>query len=257
MLITLISGVLFYKNLTQISVGKNMLKLDLDELRMINLQMNNTAFYIRKNINSDLSDLKNESARARELGSLINDINKSAPELKASVEKIRAHFKKKVEQMEKFELAIRDLRSSVNSLIPTYNELDKNNIKFVLDKKDFYRECVLDAYMYLSFSHKENEHRIMEDQKILGQIINYAQEPNPELQKFSKHMDVIYSRVKEIDYYLLDLKEDTIAADVKIIAKYYQDSKEEQAEQNENLLTFMFAAIGIYLSFVIFIIRKT
>jgi hypothetical protein len=257
MLITLISGVLFYKNLTQISAGKTALKLDLDELRSINLQMNNTAYFIRKNINSDLTDLHEESARVKELIALVNDINKNAPELKASVIKIRGHFEKKIIQMEKFELAIKDLRASVNSLVPTYNELDKKNIKFVLDKKDFYRECVLDAYMYLSFSHKENEARILEDQKVLSQIISYAETPNLDLQKFSKHIDVIHGRVKEIDYYLADLKEDTIAPDVKVIAKYYQDSVEEQNEQNENLLTFMFAAIAIYMGFVIFILRKT
>ncbi|MBY0415151.1 MAG: hypothetical protein K2Q18_13350, partial [Bdellovibrionales bacterium] len=247
---------LFYKNLTQISVGKNSIKLDLDELRTINLQMNNTAFYIRKNINSDLNELQVERSRVKELTELVSDINKNTPELKASVDKIRSHFEKKRAMSEKFEAAIKDLRSSVNSLIPTYNELDKKNIKFVLDKKDFYRECILDSYMFISFSHKDNEMRLAEDQKILSQIINYAQEPSPELQKFAKHLDVIHVKVKEIDYYMNDLKEDAIAPEVKVIARFYQDSIQEQNEQNENLFTFMLAAIGIYLAFVIYILRK-
>lgn len=257
MLITLISGVLFYKSLTQISMGKNSLRLDLDELKTINYQLNNTAFYLRKNLNSDLSELQDERNRVNELMNLVNDIPKNTPELKTSVEKIRAHFKKKSEQLTKFDLAIRDLRSSVNSLIPTYNELEKNNIKFVLDKRDFYRECILDAYMFLSFSFKENELRISEDQKILGQIISYAQAPNPELQKFAKHMEIIHLKVKEIDIYLSELKEDAIRKDVALIAQFYEDSVRDQNAQNENLLTFMFAAIGIYLAFVIFIIRKS
>jgi DNA repair exonuclease SbcCD ATPase subunit len=257
MLITLISGVLFYKSLTQISLGKNALRIDLDELKTINLHLNNTAFYLRKNLNSDLSELQDERSRVNELISLVNDIPKNTPELKNSVEKIRKYFKNKSEQLAKFDLAIRDLRSSVNSLIPTYNELEKNNIKFVLDKRDFYRECILDSFMYISFSHKENETRISEDQKILGQIISYAQQPNPELQKFAKHIEVIHSRVKEIDFYLAEFKDDAIANDVKLIAKFYEVSVQDQNAQNENLLTFMFAAIGIYLAFVIFIIRKS
>ena len=256
MLITLISGVLFYKNLTQISVGKTMLKHDIDELRSINLQINNKAFALRKNLNSDLNELQNENARIKELLDLIYDINKNTPELTISVEKIRNHFQQKQEFIEKFEAAVKELRSSVNSLVPTYNELDRNNIKFTLEKRDFYRECLLDAYMYISFSHKDNEMRILEDLKVLGQIINYSKTPDPIIQKFAGHMEVIHKRVKEIDYYLDNFKEDTISSEVKIIVKYYQDSLNEQNEQNENLLTFMFVAIGIYIFFMIFFLRK-
>lgn len=257
MLITLISGVLFYKNLTQISVGKNLLKLDIDELRSIDLTVNNTAFYLRKNINSDLSELNAEKVRIKEILDMVFDINKSSPELKSSISKIKSHFEEKLKTMDKFETAIVELRSHVNSLVPSYNDLQKKNIKFEVDKRDFYKESVLDTYMFLSFSHKENEMRLSEDQKILGQIISYAEAPNPDIQKFAEHLEVIKKRVKEIDYYLLEFKDKSIASEVKVIAKYYQDSIQEQNEQNENLLTFMFAAIGIYLLFMVFILRKT
>ncbi len=257
MLITLISGVLFYKNLTQISVGKNLLKLDIDELRSIDLTVNNTAFYLRKNLNSDLSELNSEKVRIKELLDLVYDINRSDPELKVSISKIKSHFENKLKIMDAFEIAVRELRSNVNSLVPSYNELDKKKIKFELDKKDFYRECVLDAYMFIAFSHKENEMRLTEDQKVLGQIISYAEVPNPDIQKFAEHLEIIRKRVKEIDYYLVEFKQKSIASEVKVIAKYYQDSIKEQNEQNENLLTFMFAAIGVYLLFIIFILRKT
>lgn len=257
MLITLISGVLFYKNLTQISVGKNLLKLDIDELRSIDLTVNNTAFYLRKNINSDLTELNAEKVRIKELLDLIYDINRSDPELKASISKIKSHFENKLKMMDSFEIAIKEMRSHVNSLVPSYNELDKKKIKFELDKRDFYRECVLDAYMFISFSHKENEMRLTEDQKILGQIISYAETPNPDVQKFAEHLEIIRKRVKEIDYYLIEFKQKSIASEVKVIAKYYQDSIQDQNEQNENILTFMFAAIGVYLLFMIFILRKT
>jgi DNA repair ATPase RecN len=256
LLITLISGVLFYKNLNQISVGKNLLRLDIDELRSINLQINNTAYYLRQNLNTDMTEFENQMVRVGELVALVNDINKSSPELKSSVEKIRTHFQKKIEVMKKYETAVKELRASANSLMPTYNEMEKLNIKFVLDKRDFYRECVLDAFMFISFSHKDNESRITEDQKILGQIISYAQSPNPVLQKFASQMDVIHHRILEIDAYLLGMREDTISPEVKIIAKYYQDSMIEQNEQNENLLTFMFVSMGFYLVFMIYILRK-
>ena len=257
LLITLISGVLFYRNLAQISVGKNMMSLDIDELKTIDLQINNTVFYLRQNLNSDLSEMQSEKNRIKELQELVTDINKSSPELKASVDKIRTHFQEKTKILDSFEKAVVELRSSVNSLLPTYTEMEKKNIKFVLDKKDFYRECLLDTYMYISFPHKDNEMRVSEDLKVLGQIINFATTPSPEIQKYSNHIETIQKRVKEMDFYLTKLKENSIQKEVKIIAKYYQDSVEEQNEQNENLLTFMVVAIGVYLVFMILLLRKS
>ncbi len=255
-LITLVSGVLYYKNLTQISVGKNLIRLDIDELKSIDQQVASTAFYLRQNLNSDLSDLQSEKVRIKELQELVNDINKSSPELLTSVTKIRTHYQAKLKTLDAFERSIVELRSSVNALLPTYTEMEKKNIKFVLEKRDFYRECLLDAYMYISFPHKDNEMRVAEDLKILGQIINFASTPSPEVQKFSGHMEVIQKRVKDISRYLTSLKEDSVQNEVKIIGKYYQDSIEEQNQQNENLLTFMVVAIGVYLIFMILLLTK-
>lgn len=233
-----------------------MLKLDIDELKSINLQVNNTVLYIRKNLNADISELQRESVRINELLDLVNEINKNTPELKISVEKIRLHFQKKQKILTQIESAIKEIRTSVNDLIPSYNELEKNNISFTHEKRDFYRECLLDAYMFISFSHKENEMRIIEDQKILGQIINYANAPNPLIQKFANHIETIHKKTKEIDHHLESFKEDTINEEVKIIARYYQDSIYEQNKQNESLITFMFVAIGVYLIFMVLILRK-
>lgn len=256
LLITLISGVLFYKNLTQISVGKNFIKLDIDELRVIDQQISSTAFYLRLNLNADLTDLQSQKIRLKELQELINDINKSSPELKASVAKIRTHFQNKLHTLESFERSIIELKASVNSLLPSYAEMQKKNIKFVLEKRDFYRECLLDAYMYIALPHKDNEMRVDEDLKILSQIINFASTPSPEIQQFFGHMEIIRKRVSEIGHNLSGLKEDSIRNEVKIINKYYQESLEEQNQQNENLLTFIFIAIGVYLIFMIFLLKR-
>lgn len=257
MLITLISGVLFYKNLTQIEAGKNVLKFDFDDLRTVDSQVANTAFYLRKNLTADSSELSDEIVKVNELVGLIHDINRSTPELAESVKKIKAHFESRLKQLKRFEIARADLSDSVAALLPAYNELEKKNIKYTLDKRDFYRECILDAYMYIASSHKENEMRVLEDQKILGQIISFSNTTNEDLVKYQKHLDTIHKRVKEIDVILKELKEANIAPEMKIIAKYYQESVEAQNEQTENILKFTMAAIGIYLLFMIFILRKT
>lgn len=257
MLLTLISGILFYKNLTAIGPTRSVLKVDFDEMRTLDLQVYSTSQYLRKNLGADVSEIKDQKNRIAELLDILNDVNKNTPELKSSIEKIKIHFKKKLKGMDAFEVALLDLRSNVNQLMPSYYEMEKKKIQFVLDKRDFYRECLLDSYMFISFSHKENENRILEDLKILGQIISYSSEPNKDVQKYFDHISTIHKRVKEMDSIMKNFREDSIASEMKIIAKYYQENMETQNEQNENLLTFMFAAIGIYLLFMIIILRKT
>lgn len=256
LLITLISGVLYYRSLTQISLGKNSSTLDIDELRTIDLQISNTAFSLRQNLNGDLTELQEQKVRLKELQELITDINKSSPELKSSVDKIRAHFQAKQKSLNTFEEALTEARNNINLMLPAYNEMEKKNIKFVLDKRDFYRECLLDIYMFIAFSSKENQNRVSEDLKVLSQIVNFATTPSPEIQKFSRQMETISIKIKQIDNILLDLKEVSIQKEVKVIAEHYQDSMQEQNKQSENLLTFVVVAIGIYLVFMIFLLLK-
>ena len=255
-LITLISGVLYYKNLTQFSVGEITSKLNIDELRTIDLQIASTAFYLRQNLNSDFSDLQTKKLKINELQKLLNTINKTSPELLPSVTKIRAHLENKLKVINDFELSIVRLKESVNALLPLYTEMEKKNIKFILEKRDFYRECLLHIYMFISFPNKDSEIRILEDQKILGQILNFSTSPSPEIQKFSTHIQVIQNNIKEINSNLTMLKEDTIENEVKIIEKYYQSNSQEQVLQNENLLNFMIAAVALYLIFMILLLRK-
>ena len=255
-LISLVCGVYYYKNLTQLSKRVDSLKLDIDELRTIDQQISNTSFYLRQNLNSDSSDLKSEKLKITNFQKLLSTVKKSTPELQTSLAKILLHFEFKIKTLEDFENSILKLRTSVNALLPIYDELEKKNIKFILEKRDFYRECLLDIYMYISFPYKDNEMRVSEDLKVLNQIINFATSPSPEVQKFASHMEIIQTSIKEINNSLTMLKEDSIQSEVKIISRYYQDSIEDYNLKNENILTFMMIALGIYLVFMILVLIK-
>jgi hypothetical protein len=256
LLLTLITGMLFYKNLSQIGSSRSSLAIDFDELRLIDQEINTSAYYLRKNFNSDTEEILIQATRIKELLDIINDLNRNSPELKFSVDKIKHHFDEKQKLAIKFNKDILELRKSVLGIAPAYNDLVKNNINFILDKKDFYRECVLDLYMFIAFSHKENEGRILEDQKILGQIISYSTVPNPFIQKFSSQVDQIHLKVKETDKILKAFKDSSINEEMTIVSKFYQESIQTQSKQNENLLTFMVIGILIYLVFMIFILKK-
>lgn len=256
LLLTLITGILFYKNLSQIGASRSPLDIDFDELRYIDQEVNTTAFYLRKNLNADTQELSSHGSRIKELLAIINDINKNSPELKFSVDKIKAHFDAKEKSISQYVLALEELRKNTQALLPAYNDLVKNNIKFMVDKKDFYLESLLDIYMYLSFSHKENELRLQEDQKIMGQILNFAAAPDPFVKKFATHIENIHLKIKETDQILMNFKETTINEEMSIVSKYYQESIKAQSQQNENLLTFMVVGILVYVVFMIFLLKK-
>jgi hypothetical protein len=256
MLITLISGILFYKNLTQIGSSRNLLKLDFNELRTLDLKIKIYSLQVRYDLNADFSELQEQKLKIDEISDLLSNVNKNSPELNGSIKKIKKHYKDQQIKIELYLKALIELRDAVNSLIPAYNQLEKNNLKYILDKKDFYRECVLDSYMFLAFSHQDNENRLKEDIKILSQIVNYADLPSPFLQKFSKSLENIRWRVKDLDKIGSDFKETNITSEINIISKYYEEILVTESKQNENLLTFVLFAVGIYLIFMIFILRK-
>ena len=257
LLLTISSGLLFYKNLFLLESPNTGSKVDFEELRYTDLQVNATAAMLRKNLNADSAILEQEITRIKELMNIITDVNKSTTELTNSVTKIQNYFDHKVLDMKHFKEALVDLKSSINSLNPEYNTLVKNNIRFQVDKKDFYRECVVDALFYVTLSSKENEERLLEDKKIIGQILSYANVPNPFVQKFGNHIDTILSRTKELDKLTESFNTDSsISKEMTIVGQYYREAQNSKARDGEVFLTMVFIAIVLYLFALVVILKK-
>lgn len=260
LMLTICCGLMFYRSLFSLDIHKSVQKLDFEELRSLDLQINSSVYYLRKNINSDTSELEGEILRINELMAIINDMNITSIEMSTSVDRIKTYFADKQQKLVRFQKALKELRTNVNQLVPHYNELSKNNIKFSPDKndkRDFYRECLLDVYMFISFSHKENETRVVEDLKIMGQIINFAEVPNPLIVKYSQTIEGIHRSVREIDKLVTGLREFGINKEINIIARSYQENSFTRERDNENFLRLLFAAFFFYLIAMIIIIRKT
>jgi hypothetical protein len=256
MLITLISGVLFYKNLTQINPNSNVLKVDFDELRSIDQDILNASLQLRLNFQNRQIEMSNELNRTKEFMALVESINRVSPELKDSVFKILNHFKDRIDRMYELTSTLSDLKSNLQYLHPLSNEIEKKNIKYQLNKRDFYRECLIDAYMYVAHPHKDYENRLEEDVKILSQIVAISSAPMNEVKSYLSKLEGVLHNTKKADLILNKLSNNSIETEMKIIAKHYAETLEIQNEQNENLLTFMFFAIGIYILFMIFILKK-
>lgn len=257
LLLTISSGLLFYKNLFLMESPGLTGKVDFEELRVTDLQINATASMMRRNLSNDSQSLDAEIDRIKELLNIVTDVNKSTEELANSVKKIQSYFNHKVADAEKFQVALKDLKIAVDGLNPEYNELIKNKISFTVDKRDFYRECVVDALFYVSNPHRDNEARLIDDRKILGQILSFAKAPNPLVQKFTNNIDVIAKRTKEIERILDSFNKDSsISNEMAVVGKYFKESQDARSKDGEIFLSMVFGAIVLYLICIIFVMKR-
>lgn len=257
LLLTMSSGLLFYRNLFLQDTLGTAGKIDFEELRYTDLQINASAAMLRINFSADSEVLESETVRIKELLNIVTDVNRSSPELNRSIIKISEYFNKKIEKIAIFKSDLLELRKAVNSLNSAYNDLNQSKIKFSVDNRDFYRECIVNALSYISFPDKDNEARVNEDLKILAQIINFANSPNPKIQKFNSLIDTISRKTKNLDKSLEVFNSiNSITPELNIISKYYAESQQSNTRDGEFFLTMVFAAILLYLISVILIIRK-
>ena len=257
LLLTISSGLLFYKNLFLLDSPFPGGKVDFEELRYTDLQINSAVALARLNLNADSTQLEIEVTRLKELLNIVTDVNKSTPDLRGSIKRIKTFFDLKILDLNKFQTGIKELKLAVDNLNPTYNELVTNKIKFSLDNKDFFREAFIDALSYVLFTNKDKEVRLSDDKKILSQILNYAKSPNPSVQKFSTYIDIILKRSKEIESLTGSFyKDNSINNDLTIVGKYYRESENSKTQDGEIFLTMVFGAIVLYLIAVVLIIKK-
>ncbi|MDO9183225.1 MAG: hypothetical protein Q7U04_12500 [Bacteriovorax sp.] len=257
LLLTISSGLLFYKNLFLLdSIGQGG-KIDFEDLHSADLHANATASMLRLNLNSDVTPLDTEITRIKELLNIVTDVNKSTPELSASIVKIQSYFDKKIADITIFQSSLRELKKAIDTLAPSYNELMKNKIKFSVDNKDFYRECMLDSLYYVSSASRENELRLLEDKKILSQILSFANSPNPIILKFSNNIETILKKTKDIDDQIsLFNKDNSINSELATVGAFYRESQNSKTHEGEVFLSMIFGAIVLYLITVVVILRK-
>lgn len=257
LLLTLSSGLLFYKNIFTLGSTTASSKIDFEELRIVDLQINATAASMRKNLSLDNTRLEEETNHLKELMYIVSDVNADSKEIAASMNKVEAYFKNKIDSLSKYQHSLLELKNSVSAINGTYNELNRNNLKFVVDKKDFYRECVVDTLLYVTMPARLYEDKLRENEKILDQIVNFSSAPNPIITKFKKQIETIHKTTNELEVQSAHFSHDSsIGKELQIVSKYFKDAKEEHERDGQIFLTMVFVAIVLYLSAVFYILKK-
>jgi hypothetical protein len=260
LLLTLSSGLLFYKGLflSENSLSKD--KNTFPELRYLDVKINELMATERRHLEENdeeiSQDLISAKSKIHDLIFIILDIHRNDLDIKKTIGKIESYFNERTEVINTFQEKIKRLRHLTNALNPIYRDIQKNNIKFTLDKRDFYRECITDAFFYLTAPSKANETQLYEDKKILAQVIAISGKPEPILQNLLKNIDQIITLSKEIDEILIKSKQKSIDEEMAFIDKYFKNSNISQNEQGQSFLVLVFIAIIFYIISLVVILRK-
>lgn len=260
LLLTLSSGLLFYKNLFLSEVSNSRGRSNFDELRYLDIKINEEMATERRHLDTSNEETSTELTLAKnkihDLIFIILDVHKDDESIKNSIRKIETYFNEKSDAITKFQAAIKDLRAVTNSLNPLFRDIQKKNIKFTLDNRDFYRECITDAFFYLTAPSKINEDRLLEDRKILTQIIGIAKSPEPTIQAYFEAIDKLINLNHVIEDIITKNKQKSIEEDMNFIGTYFKDFKKSQGEQGQTFLILVFLAIIFYVTTLIVILRK-
>lgn len=260
LLLTLSSGLLFYKSLF-LSEGNNSKgRNNFEELRYLDLKINEQMATERRHLETNSDETTQDLALAKnkihDLIFIIMDLHQKDTEIKNSIRKIETYFKEKSNTITRFQDTMKELRAVTNSLNPLFREIQKKNIKFTLDNRDFYRECITDAFFYLTAPSKVNEDRLQEDRKILTQIIGISKTPEPVIQEYYLTIEKIISLNHEIEDMLAKGKQKSIDEDMAYIGNYFKESSKSQSEQGQSFLVLVFVSIIFYIISLVIILRK-
>ena len=256
-LLTISSGLLFYRQLFLDEIkSESVSKTDLEELRYLDQQINISMYEMRMNLNISSDEILKTKNRITDLLNIILDIRKNNNELRKSLSEVKGYFEEKDKSIDNFLIAIREIQANLKSLNPTYIELQKANIKFTLDGKDFYRECISDTLLYLVNPAKEVEWKFNEDIKILTQILGFSKVPNPIVDKYYKTMENVRKKSREIESILLQAKEKNISSQMTVVMRFDNDVKDTGHSRGQTFLYLVFSSIVLYVGIIIFVLFK-
>lgn len=258
-LLTFSSGLLFYQKLfiNELKTTESS-KSDIDELRFLDISMNLALMELKNNFQSNADELHSLQNRSRELIDLIFELRKEkeSDELKTSQNNIKNYFETKFKNISSFETVSYSLKKNILDLNSSYLEIQRAKLKYTLDGKDFYRECLGDTLLYLLAPTKDVVWKFNEDIKILAQLSSYTKTPLPAVDNYLKKIESIRKDALEIDSILKNIKNKSIGADLSIVLRYDNEIKERKDSRGQSFLYLVFISIALYALVVIFVFRK-
>jgi hypothetical protein len=256
-LITLSSGLLFYRELfiDEIRIEK-FSKNEIEEIRFLDQEINTAMIEMRSNFNISSDNILKNRVKITDLLSILLESKKSNSEIKTKLSEVKLYFQEKNKTIDNFLFALREIQADLKIIQATNNELQKNNIKFNLDGKDFYRECLTDTLFYLISPTKNAEWKYNENLKILNQIISFSKIPNPLIIKYENSINNIRKNSKIIDAQIEKARSSNITTQVNFVLNNQINSKMLGESRGQSFLILIFISVLIYIGTIYFVMRK-
>lgn len=256
LLLTLTSGLFFYKNLFFLDSPKYQGQLDLDEMTLLDQKLVHFMTFSKKNINPDFSLVENDKQRLKDLINLLSDFEKDYPNLHQSIIAIADYHNSRLRDFNQYQDSIIQLKQALNSLNSYFLDLQKNKITYLVDKQDVYKESFRDVLLFITYG-EVYESKVREDLKILSQILVFSKKPNKTAEKFLKSIESTLNKSQLLDQIIKNNSKPSVISDnITKINAYIANSRAESSKNSENFLNAIFSAIIFYLVVIIFYLFK-
>lgn len=226
--------------------------LDLSDFRSADLELNEEIFRIRATMGANPDELDRAFEKFKNQKNIVLAFLKEAnidPTIKS---KFEIYFEKKQNSKNEIAFAINSLNKNLNELNPLVNKLPKQNIKFVIDGRDFYKELVINAHRYALSPSAENTERFIEDKKILQQIKAYSNIEIFEINQLKDFHDGVFDKVNLLNAEFNLIRTVNLEKEINTISQNLAEGLDENSAMKRNFLILSIVSSLLYTAAIFF-----
>jgi len=258
-IIMILAGALLFFNkmmVKEFSSTSSTLQINIEEIYTTDLMINADLFELKSNYTTNTTELKKRRERLNEIVSLLKGIENTDDEITNAVSFLKRYVEEKMTNIDIFLNLHHRNKSIFNELQLAQQNLNKNNIKYSLDGRDFYRESLFNIHMYLHYPTKDNEWRVNEDLKILHQIYTYSKTPINHIEVFMNLYEELRDNNIKMNKILSKNKDEKVSTYISLIQKLTRDHSDEKNRLARYFLGSGGAILSLLVVFLFFFIKK-
>ncbi len=256
MLYLILTGLYLYHSILLNSVNFAQSSLDLNEFKSVDLSLNAEFYKLKNDIFADQKTLNIEWENFTTKKDIIVSILKQSPETISILKNFETYTASKKTIRESILKSIKILQLNLLDLNTQVDNLAKLNIKFTVDRKDFYKELVINTYLFALSPNPNNTLRTFEDRKILHQILTYSTITNPNILRLKEIHDVIIESTQNIEVNLKLIENNSFEKEISQMSAEFQKAQKIQDDLKDKFLLVTIITFTLYLVVLFFILRK-
>lgn len=256
LLFTLVTAMYFYHVVLLEGFSYQKSSLDLSEFKSLDHSLNEELFRARANLGSESDVLNNTWNVFVTQKDIILAHLKSLNTQQSVVLTFENYFLKKKNMKEGIEKSITELHTELLGLNPAVDKLTVNKITFTLDKKDFYKELVINSLSFALSPQKDQLNRYLEDRKILQQVLTFSNVQNEFILNVKNIHDGIYEKTISLENQFKQIRTENLEKEINLLNNEILNNIESEKALQQRFLFVSVIAVGLYIAAVMYFLRK-